>query len=146
MAEGVVSLFQAPALYGNESGQGWVTSQLKLLSLNATGLLKECLSTFTARYSNTPRSQLSSAMEAAISGDLLRMQTQPSIMENYRRYVVITATGADQVESNRDGVCFCFYYSLCEYSLVLGIVSSNGPKSLNSTSKTISSPKLTLLT
>jgi hypothetical protein len=104
MAEGEVSLLRAPALHGDDPGPSWVSSQLKLFSLNASGLLKECLSTFAANYSNTPVAQLSDAMEAEISEDLLRMQTQPSIMENYRRFVVIKKTSSSQADLTKDGV------------------------------------------
>lgn len=134
MAEGEVSLLQAPPPYGDDPRLGWVSSQLRLFSLNASGLLEECLNAFAARYSNTSEVQLPDAIIAEISKDLLRMQTQPSIMENYRRFVVIKATGSSEAD-NKDGVCFSMTLFgagpdfLCD--------SLNGLHSLNSISRTI---------
>jgi len=105
IAQGQVSLLQAPPVHGHDPQLGWVSSQLKLLSLGAPGMLEMCLSAFSAQYSNTPIAQLSGTVEAEISKDLLRMQTQPSIMEDYRRFVIIT-TSAGPADSNKDGVRF----------------------------------------
>jgi hypothetical protein len=104
MAEGEVSLLRAPALHGDDHEPGWIGAQLRLFSLNASGLLEECLNTFAARYSNTSVEQLQGVVEAEISKDLLRMQTQPSIMENYRRFVVIKGTSSREADLNKDGV------------------------------------------
>jgi len=103
LADGEISLLRAPGLHGDDPGPGWISSQLRLFSLDASGLLEECMRTFTAHYSNTPIAQLPGALEAEISKDLLRMQTQPSIMENYRRFVVIKETSSKEADLNKDG-------------------------------------------
>jgi hypothetical protein len=104
IAEGEVSLLRAPALHGDNLEPGWLSSQLRLFSLNASSLLEECLRIFATHYANTSTAQLPGAMEAEISKDLLRMQTQPSIMENYRRFVVIKETSSEETDLNKDGV------------------------------------------
>ena len=104
VAEGEVSLLRAPALHGDDPGSNWIGSQLRLFSLNASGLLEECLSIFAAQYSNMSAAQLPGAVDGEISKDLLRMQTQPSIMENYRRFVIIKKTGSNEADLNKDGV------------------------------------------
>jgi hypothetical protein len=104
IAEGDVSLLRAPALYEDVHESDWVSSQLKLISLNAPGLLEECLRIFTAKYSNISMAQLADAIEIEISEDLLRMHTQPSIMENYRRFVVIKETSSRETGIHKDGV------------------------------------------
>jgi hypothetical protein len=104
LADGEISLLRAPPLHGDDPGHIWVGSQLKLFLLDASGLLEECLNTFVFHYSSTPAAQLTSAVEAEISQDLLRMQTQPSMMENYRRFVVIKEVNSKELDSNKDGV------------------------------------------
>lgn len=108
LAEGKVSLLTAPPLYGSDAEQRWMVSQTKLLSLDAVGLLKECLSSFDAHHSNTPAAQLSSAVHGEIFHDLLDMQTQPQIRQTRRRFVIITTTSTpvEKIDANRvrDGV------------------------------------------
>lgn len=138
MAEGEVSLLRAPALYGDDPDPGWVGSQLRLFSLDMSGLLEECLSTFAAHYSNMSAAQLPGAVEAEISNDLLRMQTQPSIMESYRRFVVVKGTSSRESDLNKDGVRPPWLYL---GPLLISCDSSNGPPLPNSTLKMISSKK-----
>jgi hypothetical protein len=92
IAQGKASLIRAPAAHGNDPGLTWVSLQLKLLSLKPPELLEECLGAFAAQYSNTTFTELSRAVEAEILNDMLRMQTQPQIMENYRRFVIVVPT------------------------------------------------------
>lgn len=102
--EGEVSLLQSPPVHGDDPGQKWLNVQLKSLSLAAPNLIKDCLSAFSRQYSKLPETQLTTAINTEISQDMLRMQTQPSIMKSYRRFVIITASNADLVESLKDGV------------------------------------------
>jgi hypothetical protein len=138
VTEGEISLLRAPALYGDDPGPGWISSQLRLFSLDVSGLLEECLSTFAAHYSNMSVAQLPGAVEAEISDDLLRMQTQPSIMESYRRFVIVKGTSSRQSDLNKDGVRPPRLYL---GQLLISRNSSNGPPLPNSTSKMISSKK-----
>jgi hypothetical protein len=48
--------------------------------------------------------QLPDAIDAEISQDMLRMQTQPSMMENYRRFVIIKEASSEETDWNKDGV------------------------------------------
>lgn len=134
VTEGKISLIEAPPLHGKDPARNWSSSELRSVTLNAHELLERCLASFAARFSNISSSQLSAAMEAEISADLLRMQTQPNLINNYRRYVIVTA--ASQVESNRDGVC-SIYLIHQKYLLNLRC-SSNGRPYLNLTSKIVS--------
>jgi len=108
VTQGVVSLLRAPPAHGNNSGPAWVTAQLKLLSLKPSALLEECLSAFAVQYSNTTFTELSDAAEAEILKDMLCMQTQPQIMENYRRFVIAVPTTPrpSQTKIEQNGVCF----------------------------------------
>ena len=71
--------------------------------------MKECLGAFSAQYTNRPASQLTSYMEAEIRSDLLRLQTQPCILKEYRRFVVITTQIPNNMDTYKAGVCICHY-------------------------------------
>lgn len=91
-------------------GRAWVVSQLRMTSLKATGLMKECLSAFSERYSNRPASQLTNYMDGEIHSDLLRIQAQPCIRKDYRRFVVITTQSPNSMDiMYKAGVCTRHY-------------------------------------
>lgn len=108
VVQGEVSLLRAPPVHGYDPQLSWINSQLELFSLKATSLLEKCLGIFAAQYTNIPIAQLCTTVDTEISKDLLRMQIQPSIMENYRRFVIITAS-TSQADSNKDGVSLAMF-------------------------------------
>lgn len=92
IAEGGVSLLRAPRGQGDDDFN-WVHQQLRLFTLvTPSALLEECLNSFSAQYANASNVDVSRAIKAEIVEDLLRLHSSPSIIENYRRFVVITAT------------------------------------------------------
>jgi hypothetical protein len=105
--EGQVSLLQAPPSHTSAESEDptmeWVSSQMRTLSLDARGILEECIRQFSCKYPNISESAWSSAVEAEISKDLSLMQMQPAIMKEYRRYVVIKGP-RDHIEWDKDGV------------------------------------------
>jgi hypothetical protein len=108
--DGQVSLLQAPrpiqASAESDDTSGWVSKQIRTMSLDARGLLEECWKQFNGNYPNVPESAWPSKMDAEISEDLSFMQMQPAIMQEYRRYVVIKGPGNDHIEWDRDGVSY----------------------------------------
>jgi len=90
MADGQVALLRAP--HGQGAGPDWVHWQLRLLASTPSNLLEECVRAFSAQYANTSDGDLLAAVHTEIAEDLLCLQSSPSIIENYRRYVVIKAT------------------------------------------------------
>lgn len=61
---------------------------IRVAGLDARGILEECLKLAAEQFANTSEADLPAAIEQEIVRDLLRMQTQPVIMDNYRRFVV----------------------------------------------------------
>lgn len=53
--------------------------------------MEECRTAFNAKYANLSPAESQSAILEEISQDVYSMQLQPNIMDNYRRYVVITS-------------------------------------------------------
>jgi hypothetical protein len=102
IAEGEVSLLRAPREQRGDD-LDWVHQQLKLSTLvTPSALLEECLNSFSAQYANTSNVDVSRAIKAKIVEDLFRLQSSPSIIENYRRFVVITATSIGDSDSHNN--------------------------------------------
>jgi hypothetical protein len=117
MAEGEISLFQAPAAQADIFGQGWISWQLKLSALTASGLLEKCLSAFLAQYANTPDTDIPHLIDTEIAKDMLRLQSSYPIAREYRHFVVIKATNAS--DGNTYGNAVSFIMSNSEHLLSL---------------------------
>jgi hypothetical protein len=102
MADGQVALLRAP--HGRGASPDWVHWQLRLLASTPAGLLEECLRAFSTQYANTPDSDLLAAIHTEIAEDLLCLQSSPSIIENYRQYVVIKATSIGDCSGKHGGL------------------------------------------
>lgn len=91
--DGSVALLQAPqstldSQAPDDSNLLWTRWMFRVAGLDARGILEECLKLAAEQYVNTSEADLPAAIEQEIVRDLLRMQTQPVIMDNYRRFVV----------------------------------------------------------
>jgi hypothetical protein len=104
--EGQVSLLRAPPPLPQkrDEAHSWASSQLSLLPLGTRGLLEECMRDFSKNYMDVKESEWASAIETEISRDLLSMQLQPTIMDTYRRFVVIKGHKEEHIPWDRDGV------------------------------------------
>ncbi|OCB85244.1 hypothetical protein A7U60_g7871 [Sanghuangporus baumii] len=108
--EGKVAMMQSPGLYRgsrSEFGQAeldkWVATQFSTLSKTPFQLLEDCRSAFVAEYSNKSETELRSAIESEIVRDLSHLQTQQTIRESYRRFVVIKAMQEAHISMSKDG-------------------------------------------
>lgn len=73
----------------NDSRTQWIADEIYKLPMQARELMSICLQA-TAMHS---KDSLQSTLETDISRDLWRMQQQPRIMDDYRRFVVIKGIG-----------------------------------------------------
>lgn len=92
--DGSVALLQAPQSTLDPPAQDnskllWTRWMIRVAGLDARGILEECLKLAAEQFAHTSEADLPAAIEQEIVRDLLRMQTQPVIMDNYRRFVVI---------------------------------------------------------
>ncbi|KAI0768532.1 hypothetical protein BD413DRAFT_127687 [Trametes elegans] len=107
---GSIALLQAPDARRDPPPQGdpvtlWTGWMIRVAGLNARGILEECLKLAAEQFANTSDADLPAAIEGEITRDLIRMQVQPAIMDNYRRFVVFrTAQDAGFPEGGRYGI------------------------------------------
>ncbi len=91
--DGSVALLQAPQSTLDPPAPGdpnllWTRWMIRVAGLDARGILEECLKLANEQFASTSEADLPRAIEQEIERDLLRMQTQPVIMDNYRRFVI----------------------------------------------------------
>ncbi|KAI0374422.1 hypothetical protein BV20DRAFT_1041377 [Pilatotrama ljubarskyi] len=108
--DGSLALLQAPQVTRDPPAQGeptvlWTRWMFRLGGLNARGILEECLKLAAEQFANTAEADLPLALEKEIVRDLVRLQMQPAIMDNYRRFVVFrTKQDAFLAESSKYGI------------------------------------------
>ena len=102
--DGRIALLHAPTVTreGN-SGLLWTRWMLRLGSMNARDILEECLRVAAEQFSNTCEADLPLVIEKDIARDLRRMQIQPVIMDDYRRFVVLTGKADQHLTQYQDG-------------------------------------------
>lgn len=61
---------------------------IRVAGMDARGILEECLNLAAEHFANTVEAELPAAIEKEVARDLLRMQSQPAVIDNYRRFVV----------------------------------------------------------
>ena len=107
--DGSVSLMDAPSV-GRDGRQEhdpvtWIEGTLRFAPMNARQILKECINIAAKQFATTSEADLPVAIENAIAKDMLRMQLQPAIMDNYRRFVVLTGAKDKYLTRCKLGVC-----------------------------------------
>ncbi|EIW64911.1 uncharacterized protein TRAVEDRAFT_140212 [Trametes versicolor FP-101664 SS1] len=108
--DGSVALLQAPQSTLDPPAQDdsnllWTRCMIRVAGLDARGILEECLKLAAEQFANTSEADLPAAIEQEIVRDLLRMQTQPVIMDNYRRFVVFrTKQDAYFADASKSGI------------------------------------------
>ena len=81
----------------------WAEWVLNLPFASDKGILAECVRMFEAAHPNVSDRDIMSVTEKEVLADLGRMQLQPTIMDNYRRFVAITGSQSEDA----DGVSCC---------------------------------------
>ncbi|CCM02177.1 uncharacterized protein FIBRA_04256 [Fibroporia radiculosa] len=112
--EGTVSLLIAPPplhqLKNNRAlATEWTSWQIDLLETHtARETLKFCLETASAQHLNVAEQDLPEAIQKEIARDLWMMQSQPAIMDEYRRLVVIKSEADTYFRQHKEGIeCVC---------------------------------------
>ena len=82
----------------------WTRWTLRLPAMNARQILEECLSVAADTFANTSEADLPRAIEKEIARDLWRMQNQPAIMDDHRRFVVIHTRADANLPKEAKGV------------------------------------------
>ncbi|KAK7051360.1 hypothetical protein VNI00_004860 [Paramarasmius palmivorus] len=67
----------------------WLDAQIDHVTRDSRETLGFCLNEFLRSYGNVPEERWERVLEEEISDDLRKMQIQPKVMEDYRRFVVL---------------------------------------------------------
>ncbi|KAI9445468.1 hypothetical protein H4582DRAFT_1915640 [Lactarius indigo] len=104
IGQGQLSLLRTPPHYGSGESAllAWITWQQEMSLLDPHGILKWCLRIFNQQFSEYPEEKWTPRVLDELSSVLTSLQMQPSIMDQYRRYVVITGK-QDKVGYDRSG-------------------------------------------
>jgi len=108
IAQGRVALLHAPPGRVSTSGYNpseWIRKHW-VRPPRSHEILRLCLETFEKTYATMPESDLEIAIENEIVSDLKRMQEQPVVLENYRRFVVLDEAQANGGTLYKDGFEF----------------------------------------
>lgn len=111
--EGKVSLLhclpksRTPRLADNDTsrmidpGMDWAAWTLGICALDGPGIMKECMRIFEEKHSRLLDREIASTVEQEVISDMVQMQLEPVIMDNYRRFVMVVETRNDpSLESN----------------------------------------------
>lgn len=79
--------------------------------LDPRGILEWCLRGFSRQFSEYPEERWTPEVLEELSSVLTSLQMQPTIMDQYRRYVVIVGKD-DKVGSDRSGVSAYSYLDM----------------------------------
>ncbi|KAH9043764.1 hypothetical protein EDB85DRAFT_2080724 [Lactarius pseudohatsudake] len=104
IGQGQLSLLRTPPHYGSGESAllAWITWQQEMSLLDPRGILEWCLRVFSQQFSDYPEEKWTVRVLDELSSVLTSLQMQPSIMDQYRRYVVITGK-QDKVGYDRSG-------------------------------------------
>ena len=83
----------------------WAEWVLNLPFASDKEILAECVRLFEAAHPNVSDRDIMSVTEKEVLADLGRMQLQPTIMDNYRRFVVLTGAKDKYLTRCKLGVC-----------------------------------------
>lgn len=123
---------------GNQTDSSeWIERQLSQLTKTPEDYVESGYATYVERYANKMQKEATETVEKEIARDMIKWHVQPSIMEHYRRFVVVKSPRDSQKRTYEDGVSI---YTR-DYRLPLTPTSrSNGELCGSSISKTASDP------
>lgn len=106
---------------------------LSLLPKTPANYVEDCWAKYLSDFSNKTEEETRAVVEAQIAWDLRRLQVQPVIRSDYRRFVVIKGCQDTHIEWDHEGVSG-ESSSACYYPHA-GLHSSSGRQRTSSTSK-----------
>lgn len=82
----------------DDPAMDWTCWCTGLLSMGPKELMQECRTMLLAKHGKKSDSQLAKVVEQDILTDMVQMQRQPSLIDQYRRFVLITETRNDAAQ------------------------------------------------
>jgi hypothetical protein len=80
--------------------------------LEPRGILEDCLRSFNRHFSELPEEKWTFNVLTELLSILFSLQMQPCMMDQYRRFVVITGK-QDKIAPDRGGVSILFFKDEC---------------------------------
>ena len=136
-------LFMEPPHYGpkEEPLLEWIRRHQEMSMLEPRGILEDCLRSFNKHFSELPEEKWTFNVLTELLSMLFSLQMQPCMMDQYRRFVVITGK-QDKIAPDRGGVSIFLnapHMSVSDRRAIM--CSSNGRILMASTSGTTFSRK-----
>src|SRR5579863_9070021 len=106
IGQGQVSLLSMePPHYGSKEGPvlEWIRRHQETSMLEPRGILENCLRSFNKQFSDFPEEKWAFQVLKDLSSIQRSLQTQPCIMDQHRRFVVITGK-QDKIAPDWGGV------------------------------------------
>lgn len=110
IGQGQVSLLSMePPQYGTKEGlvTEWIRRHQEMSMLEPRGILEDCLRSFNKQFSDFPEEKWAFQVIKELSSMQFSLQTQPCMMDQYRRFVVITGK-QDKIAPDWSGVSIFF--------------------------------------
>lgn len=131
-------LFMEPPHYGpkEEPLLEWIRRHQEMSMLEPRGILEDCLRSFNKHFSELPEEKWTFNVLTELLSMLFSLQMQPCMMDQYRRFVVITGK-QDKIAPDRGGVSIFLnapHMSVSDRRAIM--CSSNGRILMASTSGT----------
>jgi hypothetical protein len=106
IGQGQVSLLSVePPEYGSNEGlvTEWIRRHQETSMLEPRGILEDCFRSFNKQFSDFPEEKWTFQVLKELSSMQFSLQTQPCMMDQYRRFVVITGK-QDKIAPDWGGV------------------------------------------
>ncbi|KAJ7244130.1 hypothetical protein B0H12DRAFT_1325632 [Mycena haematopus] len=104
-----ISLTTAPLNdLGDDDYRRWVLANSVLKPRTTEAILEHCTKAFDAAYASSPQARWSTLAKNDLIADVRRMQIQPSVRTDYRRFIVLDSN-VDLRDQISDGVSRCPY-------------------------------------
>jgi hypothetical protein len=99
-----------PISHGNHEKDdrlaAWICNEIQRLDASPRELVSSCLEAFSRHISKIPSNDLSVTMQDYVLRDILLMQRQPILMDNYRRFIVVKSKSEVAIRWDQSGVSF----------------------------------------
>jgi hypothetical protein len=105
-------LLTEPPPYGSEEGPilEWIRRHQGTTVLESRSILEDCLRGFSKEYSDYPEEKWTFRVLETLHSTVSSLQVQPCIMDQYRRFAVITGK-QDKIAADWGGVSHSFFGS-----------------------------------
>jgi hypothetical protein len=87
----------------------WVLAHSLFRPMTTQEVFERCTKAFDDAYASFPQANWATLAKNDILADMRRMQIQPTILEDYRRFVVLDSSSDPARYTPTDGVSWCFF-------------------------------------